>query len=79
MTGEINLLGEVTAIGGLKEKILGAKRNKVEHIIIPKSNIPDLKLIDAEVTEGVTIHTISTIEEGIKIAFGEELGEEKEK
>ena len=79
MTGEINLLGEVTAIGGLKEKILGAKRNKVEHIIIPKSNVPDLKLIDAEVTEGVTIHTISTIEEGIKIAFGEELREEKGK
>lgn len=79
MTGEINLSGEVTAIGGLKEKILGAKRNKVTDILIPKGNIPDLKRIAKEITDGVNIHTISTIEEGIKLAFQTPITEKRPK
>lgn len=42
MTGELNLRGEVTAIGGVKEKILAAKRNKMKHIILPCQNKNDL-------------------------------------
>lgn len=42
MTGEINLRGEVTAIGGVKEKILAAKRNKMTHVIFPMQNKNDL-------------------------------------
>lgn len=43
MTGELNLRGEVMQIGGLKEKVLAAKRNKIIHIIIPDRNKNDLK------------------------------------
>ena len=42
MTGELNLRGEVMPIGGIKEKILAAKRNKVSHVILPLKNKNDL-------------------------------------
>ena len=41
MTGEINLRGEITEIGGLKEKLNGAKKAGVEHVLIPHKNIPE--------------------------------------
>ena len=77
MTGEINLLGEITAIGGLKEKILGAKRNKVVDIIIPKQNNKDLQDIDKEILDGVRIHPVSRIEEAILIAFDKKISAKK--
>ncbi len=54
MTGELNLRGEVMPIGGVKEKILAAKRNKVPHVILPFKNKNDLVGID-EVTQGIDI------------------------
>ena len=41
MTGEINLRGEITEIGGLKEKLNGAKKAGVEHVLIPFKNTPE--------------------------------------
>ena len=46
MTGELNLRGEVMPIGGVKEKILAAKRNKVDHVILPFKNKNDLTGIE---------------------------------
>ena len=54
MTGELNLRGEVMPIGGVKEKILAAKRNKVDHIILPFRNKADLEGIE-EVAENIQI------------------------
>ncbi|MDR3283968.1 MAG: endopeptidase La, partial [Treponema sp.] len=45
MTGELSLTGQVLPIGGLKEKTVAAKRNKIKHIIIPKKNVRDLDKI----------------------------------
>jgi ATP-dependent Lon protease len=42
MTGELNLQGEIMPIGGVKEKILAAKRNRMTHIILPRKNQNDL-------------------------------------
>jgi ATP-dependent Lon protease len=63
MTGEITLTGKVLAIGGLKEKLLGAKRNKAEHIIFPKENLPDWEEIPPEIREGITPHPVERFEE----------------
>lgn len=69
MTGEITLTGSILAIGGLTEKLLAAKRNEIETVLIPKENEIDLKEIPNEVKEGVKIVMIEKIEEAIPYVF----------
>lgn len=69
MTGEISLMGKVMPIGGLKEKVLAAQRNKIKEIIIPKNNKKDLDKLDEKVTKGISFHTVEDVSEVIKIAF----------
>ena len=68
MTGEITLRGHVTAIGGLKEKSIGALRAGIRHIILPLENRKDLEEIPDEVRKKITFHTVSTAEEAWKLA-----------
>lgn len=72
MTGELTLTGKVMPIGGLKEKILAARRNGVKTIIIPERNRRDLEKLDDEVKGDVEFHLVSDIEEVISIAFPNE-------
>lgn len=69
MTGELTLKGKVMPIGGLKEKILAAKRNKIKEIIIPQYNKRDLDELEEEVKKGVTFHSVATIDEVLSLAF----------
>lgn len=72
MTGELTLTGRVSAIGGLKEKILAARRNGIKEIIIPERNKTDLDKLDDEVKGDVIFHPVSDISEVISLAFPEE-------
>lgn len=63
MTGEINLRGYVTEIGGLKEKLLAAHRGGIRKVLIPKDNAKDLPDIPDKVKKGLTIVPVNTIEE----------------
>ncbi len=63
MTGEVNLRGHVTAIGGLKEKLLGALRGGIKTVLIPKDNEKDLADVPDNVKKGLKIIPVSTIEE----------------
>ena len=64
MTGELNLRGKVMPIGGIKEKILAAKRNKIESVILPATNKPDLAQDNTqEITDGINIIWVETAEE----------------
>jgi ATP-dependent Lon protease len=63
MTGEVNLRGNVTAIGGLKEKLLAALRGGIQTVLIPKDNEKDLEEIPANVKKGLKIIAVGTIEE----------------
>ncbi len=63
MTGEINLRGYVTEIGGLKEKLLAALRGGITKVMIPKDNEKDLEDIPANVKKGLEIVPVGTIEE----------------
>ena len=59
MTGEITLRGNILAIGGLKEKIIGAKRNNINTIFIPRSNLSDLDDISNDVKDNINFVPVS--------------------
>jgi len=69
MTGEITLRGQVLPIGGLKEKLLAAKRGGIEKIIIPNENAIDLKEIPKNIYEGMHIYPVHWIDEVFKVAL----------
>ena len=72
MTGEITLRGEVLKIGGLKEKLLAAKRGGIKTVIIPEGNVRDLKEIPDKITDKLTIKPVKWVDEVFKIVFTEE-------
>lgn len=69
MTGEITLRGRVLPIGGLKEKILAAKKAKIKYVLVPKKNKKDIEEIEKEILEGIEIHFVETMKEVVKYAF----------
>ena len=69
MTGEITLRGKVLPIGGVKEKLLAAHRFGLKTIVISKENEKDLADIPEEVREDLTVHTVDTIDEVLKVAL----------
>ena len=69
MTGEITLRGRVTAIGGLKEKLLAALRSGIKTVIIPQENAKDLADVPDNVKNELEIIPVSTVDEVLKIAL----------
>ena len=70
MTGEITLSGRVLPVGGIKEKVLAAKRAGVREIILPRQNEKNVKEdLDAELRGGLTIHLVNTIDEVLLLAL----------
>lgn len=69
MTGEITLRGEVTAIGGLKEKLLAALRGGIKTVIIPEDNVKDLAEIPDNVKQGLEIMPVKWIDKVLSIAL----------
>jgi ATP-dependent Lon protease len=70
MTGEITLSGNVLPVGGIKEKFLAARRAGIETIILPAENRQDVEEdLTPELTEGVTIHYASRIEDVLSVAL----------
>ena len=69
MTGEITLRGEVTAIGGLKEKLLAALRGGIKTVLIPEENVKDLQDIPENVKSGLEIIPVKWIDQVLKVAL----------
>ena len=69
MTGEITLRGNVLPIGGLKEKILAARRAGITTVICPKLNRKELDEIPATLRRGVEVHLVDSVEEVLKLAL----------
>ena len=69
MTGEITLRGRVLPIGGLKEKLLAAKYAKIKEVLVPKSNKPDIKELDEEITDGLKITFVENMNEVLERAL----------
>jgi len=72
MTGEITLRGQVLKIGGLKEKLLAAKRGGIKRVILPKENAADLTEIPDQILDSLEIITVDWIEEVISNALESE-------
>jgi ATP-dependent Lon protease len=71
MTGEISLTGIVLPVGGIKEKVLGAKRAGIREVILPSENEPNVKEdLPPEILEGVKVHFVRTAEQALEIALG---------
>jgi ATP-dependent Lon protease len=70
MTGEITLSGHVLPIGGIKEKILAAKRSHIREVIVPAQNEKNVREdIQPEMLQDIEIHYVRTIEEVLNLAF----------
>lgn len=69
MTGEITLRGKVLPVGGIKEKILAAKRSGIKEIILSQKNKRDITEIEKTYIKGLTFHYVDTVDEVLKIAL----------
>jgi endopeptidase La len=69
MTGEVTLRGKVLPVGGIKEKILAAKRSGLTHIILSKENLRDIDEIKASYREGMTFTYVESISELLDLVF----------
>lgn len=72
MTGEITLRGEVLPVGGIKEKVLAARRASIREIILSEKNRQDIAEIKASYVEGLTFHYVKTMKEVLDIALTDE-------
>ncbi|MFZ0489058.1 MAG: endopeptidase La [Salegentibacter sp.] len=72
MTGEITLRGKVLPVGGIKEKILAAKRAHIKEIILCRENERDIKEIKEEYLKGLTFHYVNDMQEVIELAITDE-------
>ncbi|MBT3612356.1 MAG: endopeptidase La [Flavobacteriales bacterium] len=72
MTGELTLRGKVLPVGGIKEKILAAKRSGINEIILSKQNKKDILEINEKYVKGINFHYVDTLKEVIDIALSTE-------
>ena len=71
MTGEITLRGRILAVGGIKEKVVGALREGLRRVILPAANAPELELLPEEVVEGLEFLALETMDEVLSEALSE--------
>ncbi len=69
MTGEITLTGEVLPVGGIREKIIAARRSGINEILLPEKNMPDIEKLPEHIKEGVTFHFTPKYIDLFKIVF----------
>jgi ATP-dependent Lon protease len=70
MTGELSLTGVVLPVGGIKEKVLGAKRAGIREVILPAENEPNVtEDLQGHMLEGVEIHYVSTVDQALEFAL----------
>src|SRR5712692_6328817 len=72
MTGEMTLSGVVLPVGGIKEKVLGAKRAGIREVILPADNEPNVKEdLQEHMIEGIEIHFVRTVDQALELALSQ--------
>ena len=69
MTGELTLTGRVLPVGGIREKVIAARRASLKELILPAANARDYHEIPDYLTKGLTVHFVETYEEVAEICF----------
>jgi ATP-dependent Lon protease len=69
MTGEISLIGNVLPVGGIKEKVIAAKRARMREIVLPKENQKDLNEIPDHIKKGITFHLVERMDDVLQHIF----------
>jgi len=69
MTGEITLRGKVLPVGGIKEKILAAKRSGIKELILSQKNQRDIQEIEKHYIKGLTFHYVDSVNDVLKVAL----------
>lgn len=69
MTGEITLTGEVFPVGGIREKLIAARRAGIKEIILPEDNRGDFDEVPEHVRKGLTVHFASRYEDVLPLLF----------
>lgn len=69
MTGEITLRGQVLPVGGIKEKVLAAKRSGIKEIVMCWQNEKDVQEINQQFIKGIKFHYVKTLQQVLEIAL----------
>ncbi len=69
MTGELTLTGKILKIGGVKEKLIAAKRSGVKKILLPESNRAEYDDLEAYIKDGIDAHFVGTFDDVARIVF----------
>ena len=73
MTGELTLTGKVLPVGGIREKVVAAKRAGLRELILPDANRGDFEELPEHIREGLTLHFVSEYPEVIPLLFDRKL------
>ena len=71
MTGELTLTGHVLPVGGIREKVIAAKRNGVRTVILPEANQRDYELLLEHIRAGLTVHFVSRYDQVFDLVFAQ--------
>jgi ATP-dependent Lon protease len=69
MTGELSLIGNVLPVGGIKEKVIAAKRAKMKTVVLPKENQKDLNEIPDYIKRGIDFHLVESMQEVVELVL----------
>ncbi len=69
MTGELTLTGKVYPVGGIREKLLAAKRQKLKRVILPAANRRDFEEVPEHIRQGIQVHFADTFDDVVAFAF----------
>jgi len=70
MTGELTLTGQVLPVGGIREKVIAARRSRIMELVLPEANRRDFDELPEHIREGITVHFVKQYREVARIAFG---------
>jgi ATP-dependent Lon protease len=69
MTGEITLRGKVLPVGGIKEKVLAAKRAGIATVVLPERNRKDVEEIEPQLLAGLSLEYVGTIDDALRVTL----------